>query len=77
MFEKLEKGESLCLIIFQQGSWKRRVRSDADTDADTDTDIFKKDFYIYISYFSYLTLFLQQSSPPDPGVDLFIALIHL
>ena len=29
------------------GSWKRRIRS--DTDADTDTDIFKKDFYIYIT----------------------------
>ena len=29
------------------GSWKRRVRSDADTDADT--NIFKKEFYIYIT----------------------------
>ena len=33
--------------------------------------------HLYNSYFSYLTLYLQQSSPPDPGVDLFIALIHL
>ena len=27
------------------GSWKRRIRSDADTDA----DIFKKHFYIYVT----------------------------
>ena len=33
--------------------------------------------HLYNSYFSYLTLFLQQSSLPDPGIDLFIALIHL
>ena len=56
------------------GSWKRRIRSDADTD----TDIFKKHFlHLCNSYFSYLTLFLQQSSLRDPGVDPFIALIHL
>ena len=38
------------------GSWKGRMRLDIDT------DIFKKH---YNSYFSYLTLFLQQSLLPD------------
>ena len=34
-------------------------------------------FYIYVSYFSYLMLYLQQPSLRDPGVDPFIVLIHL
>ena len=45
-------------------------------DVDMDTNIFKKHFYIYISYFSYLMLFLQHSLLPDPGVNLAIAFIH-
>ena len=61
--------------MVETGSWKRQIRPDLDTD--TDTDIFIKHFYIYNSYFSYLTLFLQQSLLPDLGVNLVIVLIHL
>ena len=57
------------------GSWKRQIQSDADT---CRHGHFQKAFlHLYNSYFSYLTLFVQQHSLPDPGVDLVIARIHI
>ena len=55
---------------FTTGSWKRQTRTQTRT-------FLKSTFTLYNNYFSYLMLLLQQSSLPDPGVDLVIALIHI
>ena len=42
-----------------------------------DMDSFKTYLHLRKTYFLLLMLFLQQYSLPNPGVDLFIVVIHL
>ena len=58
-----------------QGSWKMVGRGHGRRHGHGNCQ--KTLLHLYNNYFSYLMLFLQQSSLPVPGVDLFIALIHL